>query len=86
MHPFDKERAYVITNTKTHYKTKDRGATWQEWIAEAPATIFREVLSFHAGDPDRIIFNAMDCTGIFCEELVGYFLVLGVGVRVRAGY
>jgi hypothetical protein len=70
MHPFDKKRAYIITNERTHYKTDDRGKMWEEFNSDVMASIFREALTFHAGDPDRIIFNAMDCTGIFCEELV----------------
>jgi len=70
MHPFDNKRAYIITEDKTHWKTDDRGKTWEEFKSDSYASIFREALSFHAGDPDRIIFNAMDCTGIFCEEIV----------------
>jgi hypothetical protein len=70
MHPFDKKRAYIITNERTHYKTDDRGKTWEEFTTDTQASIFREALTFHGGDPDRIIFNAMDCTGIFCEEKV----------------
>jgi hypothetical protein len=70
MHPFDKKRAYIITNKRTHYKTDDRGKTWDEFTADVQASIFREALTFHGGDPDRIIFNAMDCTGIFCDESV----------------
>ncbi|KAF8864345.1 Oligoxyloglucan reducing end-specific cellobiohydrolase [Acephala macrosclerotiorum] len=71
MHQFDHTRAYIITedNGNTHYKTSDRGETWEEFSVGNLASIFREVLTFHAGDPDRIIFNGMDCTGIFCEEL-----------------
>jgi hypothetical protein len=78
MHPYDKKRAYIITNTKTHYKTDDRGKTWEEFSADNLATVFREPLTFHGRDPDRIIFNAMDCSGIFCEELVSLLcIVLG---------
>jgi len=29
MHPFDKKRAYIITEEKTHYKTSDQGKTWE---------------------------------------------------------
>ncbi|KAH8591976.1 hypothetical protein B0O99DRAFT_630824 [Bisporella sp. PMI_857] len=74
MHPFNNERAYIITNEKTHWKTKDRGKTWDKFTTDKQASIFREALTFHAGDPERIIFNAMDCTGIFCEELTFYTL------------
>ena len=73
MHPFDKKRAYIITVEKTHYKTSDQGKTWEKFEADAQATIFNTALTYHAGDPDRIIFNAMDCTGIFCSELVRDF-------------
>jgi hypothetical protein len=75
MHPFDKKRAYIITNTKSHYKTDDRGNTWEEFTVDNLATLFREPLNFNGGDPDRIIFNAMDCTGIFCEETVNLLVV-----------
>jgi photosystem II stability/assembly factor-like uncharacterized protein len=71
MHPFDNEKAYIITNEKEHYLTINRGKSWQKFIAESQASIFRDALTFHATDRNRIIFNAMDCTGIFCEELVG---------------
>jgi len=74
MHPFDKKRAYIITVEKTHYKTSDQGKTWEKFEADAQATIFNTALTYHAGDPDRIIFNAMDCTGIFCSELTMYTL------------
>jgi hypothetical protein len=70
MHPYDHDRAYIITTETTHYRTSDKGKSWQEFSSDAQATIFREALTFHAGDPDRIIFNGMDCTGIFCEEMV----------------
>lgn len=70
LHPYDNNRAFIISNENTHWKTKDRGATWQEFHTESQASLFRQALHFHAGDPDRILFNAMDCRGIFCEETV----------------
>jgi hypothetical protein len=83
MHPFDSKRAYVFTNEKTHWKTEDRGETWQGFFSDSITSVFRYPLAFHAGDPDRIIFNGMDCTGIFCEEIasspriwLGYLLTL----------
>ena len=72
MHPFDKKAAFVIGGGTKHWKTKDRGKSWQEWQTESPASLFREALNFHAGDPERMIYNAMDCTGIFCEEIVSF--------------
>ncbi|KAM3077434.1 vacuolar protein sorting/targeting protein PEP1 [Clarireedia jacksonii] len=73
MHKYDPKRAYIITSESTHWATKDRGATWEEFFTDAQASAFRQpTMEFHASDPDRIIFNAMDCTGIFCEELAMY--------------
>jgi len=71
MHPFDKKRAYVLTQEKTHWKTQDRGETWEKFFTDAPPSAWRaQPLSFHASDPDKIIFNGQDCMGIFCDELV----------------
>ncbi|EKD16258.1 uncharacterized protein L3040_009508 [Drepanopeziza brunnea f. sp. 'multigermtubi'] len=72
MHPYDKKRAFILTTEKIHYKTNDQGKTWEKFEAKMLASIFREPLTYHAGDPDRIIFNAMDCTGIFCDEVTMY--------------
>ncbi|CAL3967351.1 unnamed protein product [Diplocarpon coronariae] len=72
MHPYDKNRAYIITVQNTHYKTADQGKTWEEFESNYQATMFRETLTYHAGDPDRIIFNAMKCEGIFCDEVTMY--------------
>ncbi|KID77123.1 Vacuolar protein sorting/targeting protein 10 [Metarhizium brunneum] len=69
MHPFDKKRAYIITPSKTQFRTEDRGETWTRFNTKAlPSKFQPEVMVFNAGDPDRIIFNAMDCDGIFCDE------------------
>jgi hypothetical protein len=71
MHPFNKTRAYVLTKETTHYKTDDRGKTWHNFSTGSSPTAWRlPPLSFHAGDPDKIIFNGQDCMGIYCEELV----------------
>ncbi|CAG8961405.1 hypothetical protein HYFRA_00013353 [Hymenoscyphus fraxineus] len=73
MHPFDSKRAYIITEETSHWQTKDRGKSWQKFSVDSLASIFQnQALAFHAGDPDRIIYNAMDCAGIFCEELTYY--------------
>ncbi|KAH8820392.1 hypothetical protein F5884DRAFT_763859 [Xylogone sp. PMI_703] len=73
MHPFDEERAYVFSSERKHWVTGDRGKTWREFDAGAPQpSMYREALSFHADDPDRIIFNGMDCEGLFCGEVATY--------------
>jgi photosystem II stability/assembly factor-like uncharacterized protein len=71
IHPFDNKRAYVLTQESTHWKTHDRGETWQKFFTDAPPSAWKpQPLSFHASDPDKIIFNGQDCMGIFCDELV----------------
>jgi photosystem II stability/assembly factor-like uncharacterized protein len=70
MHPYAKDRAYILTKEKTHWATKDRGQSWEEFFTDAEPSMFRKPLAFHAGDPDKIIFHGQDCGGIFCEELV----------------
>jgi hypothetical protein len=71
MHQYDNKRAFIITDEKNHWMTKDRGETWEAFYTDSQASMFRDdPLAFHASDPDRIIFNGMDCTGLLCEELV----------------
>ncbi|KAH8840921.1 vacuolar protein sorting/targeting protein PEP1 [Pyricularia oryzae] len=76
MHPFDRKRAYVLTSPGIHhFRTHDQGRTWQDFLADTEMTMFRlDILSFHATDPDRIIFNGMDCKEgkFFCEEVAMY--------------
>lgn len=73
MHRYDSERAYILTRGIQHYRTHDRGKTWEMFQTDADVSMFRvDVLHFHAEDPDRIIFNGMDCQGIFCEEVAMY--------------
>jgi hypothetical protein len=73
MHEFDPERAYVVTEGLEHWKTEDRGKTWSKWESGTIASAFRDdILHFHGGDKNRILFNGMDCAGIFCEEVAMY--------------
>lgn len=71
-HPFDTKRAYILTPGGTHYKTDDRGKTWDKFETGYEETVFadRLPLTFHADDPNKIIFNGMDCQDVFCIELV----------------
>lgn len=76
MHPYDSKRAYIITSGMDHWSTKDRGEHWEKFYTDSKASAFRPALNYHAKDPDRIIFNAMDCTGLFCEEEVRKVAIL----------
>ncbi|KAF6836853.1 vacuolar protein sorting protein [Colletotrichum plurivorum] len=74
MHEFDKSRAYALTEGKEHYKTTDKGKSWERFDSVAETSYFRDadILHFHAGDPDRIIFGGMECPAIFCPEVAMY--------------
>ncbi|TQS37094.1 hypothetical protein Golomagni_02444 [Golovinomyces magnicellulatus] len=72
MHPWQPMRAYVITKDYIHWMTEDRGENWHNFEVERFSSIYREALNFHAGDPDRIIWNGMDCSGLFCDEVTMY--------------
>lgn len=73
MHEYDAARAYVLTEGIVHYRTEDRGKTWQTFLTDAEMSLFQsEVLLFHAHDPDRILFNGMDCEMASCIEVAMY--------------
>lgn len=75
MHEFDNKRAYILSSSSHHWRTDDQGKTWKTFFTDSEFNIFRsEIFSFHAEDHDRIIFNGMDCKGIFCDEVAMYTL------------
>ncbi|KAF3769263.1 Oligoxyloglucan reducing end-specific cellobiohydrolase [Cryphonectria parasitica EP155] len=75
LHEFDNKRAYILTESTSHWRTEDQGKTWKSFFTDSEFNIFRsQIFNFHASDPDRIIFNGMDCKGIFCDEVAMYTL------------
>ncbi len=73
MHEYDPNRAYILTAGLQHWRTSDRGKSWDMFQVDAEISMFRyDILQFHAVDPDRIIFNGMDCVSIVCEEVAMY--------------
>lgn len=73
MHPFDSKSAFILTESGKHYKTNNRGDDWDDFNTKSiPSRFQPDILSFHADDPKRIIFNGMDCEGIFCDEQAVY--------------
>ncbi|PHH65508.1 hypothetical protein CDD81_2288 [Ophiocordyceps australis] len=75
MHAFEPSTAFILTASDTHYKTVDRGKSWSAFkTGSLPSKFQPEILVFHADDPNRIIFNGMDCKGIFCDEQAFYTL------------
>ncbi|TGJ82716.1 hypothetical protein E0Z10_g6040 [Xylaria hypoxylon] len=76
MHQFDPDRAYALTLGNVHWKTNDKGETWEKFYTEAYTSDFADTIGkwmvFHADDPDKILFTGMECQGFFCEELTMY--------------
>ncbi|KAI1479859.1 Oligoxyloglucan reducing end-specific cellobiohydrolase [Daldinia eschscholtzii] len=76
MHEHDPNRAYILTRGNAHWKTDDRGETWKTFLTGAFLSTSEDAagnrwMSFHADDPDKILFTGMECQG-FCEDLVMY--------------
>ncbi|KAI9889375.1 MAG: vacuolar protein sorting/targeting protein PEP1 [Vezdaea aestivalis] len=64
-HPYHHERAYLLSESTTHFKTEDRGQTWTEFLTSGYRSRYSEdSLTFHAKDHDKIIFNALECEDI----------------------
>ncbi|KAJ7019632.1 vacuolar protein sorting/targeting protein 10 [Mycena alexandri] len=62
-HPFDNSYAFVLTRTKTHYRTEDRGKTWRTFDVPAEAAFVTRPLSFHS-DPQKyghILYQGTVC-------------------------
>jgi len=73
MHQFDPTRAYILTEGTAHYRTTDRGKSWDKFDSGAELSMFRgDILQFHADDPDRILFNGMSCQAGACYEVAMY--------------
>ncbi|KAI1154791.1 hypothetical protein F4825DRAFT_146362 [Nemania diffusa] len=76
MHKYDPNRAYVLTLGNVHWKTADKGKTWEKFNTDAYTSDFAETfgnwMTFHADDPDKILFTGMECEGFFCEERTMY--------------
>ncbi|EPE04857.1 vacuolar protein sorting targeting protein pep1 [Ophiostoma piceae UAMH 11346] len=73
MHDFHFERAFVLTEGTKHYRTEDRGKTWKPFSTEVEMSMFQyETMTFHAHDPDRIIFNGMDYNIASFSEVAMY--------------
>ncbi|RCI03384.1 vacuolar protein sorting/targeting protein PEP1, partial [Rhizopus stolonifer] len=72
-HPFDNNRAYVLGKSRRHWKTTDKGKTWQEFSTPVEPAAVSPHLSFHADRPSYILFNGFRCklgswTGVDCHE------------------
>jgi hypothetical protein len=71
-HPYDNQKAYLLSSGIEHWYTNDQGESWHPFETQHPPSSFRLPLSFHAGDSDKVIFHAMECSSVYiCDEVVG---------------
>ncbi|CEJ04296.1 hypothetical protein RMCBS344292_18261 [Rhizopus microsporus] len=74
-HPYDNDRAYVLSSGTTHWKTVDKGKTWQEFHTRSEPGSSSSHLSFHAERSGYILFSGVSCKfgswlGIDCQTSV----------------
>ncbi|GAC97923.1 hypothetical protein PHSY_005511 [Pseudozyma hubeiensis SY62] len=64
-HPYDKKQAFILSRDTMHWRSTDRGKTWQEFLTpESPATRAGPPMEFHADEKhwDWIIFTGKKCS------------------------
>ncbi|PWN53321.1 Oligoxyloglucan reducing end-specific cellobiohydrolase [Violaceomyces palustris] len=80
-HPYDIRQAYILSNGKTHWRTTNKGLSWQAFTTpEPPAVRSGAPLEFHADQKhwDWIIFTGKKCTlwtpwgGSICHDEAYY--------------
>lgn len=50
-----------MTGDKTHYRSNDRGRTWQSFDVPAPAALVSDPLSFHSQNIESILYQGLIC-------------------------
>ncbi|KAK4055938.1 vacuolar protein sorting/targeting protein PEP1 [Microbotryomycetes sp. JL221] len=60
-HPHDPRSAFVLTSGTTHYRSMNRGETWQSFTTPLAPSLSANTLSFHANKPEWIIFTGQKC-------------------------
>ncbi|SCZ93735.1 BZ3500_MvSof-1268-A1-R1_Chr6-3g08852 [Microbotryum saponariae] len=66
-HPYDSHIAFILTSTTTHYRTMNRGESWQSFTTALPPSLSANTLSFHATRWEWILY-----TGQNCQDLGGW--------------
>ena len=62
-HPFDRNVAFVLGKSTTHYRTINRGTSWQSFTVAAPPAVGAPALAFHARKWDWILYMGTLCDG-----------------------
>lgn len=81
LHPHDKNQAYILSRGTEHWRTANRGESWQRFSTpDPPSTMAGSPLDFHA-DPNHsnwVLFIGQKCTTSFfrrvCHDTAFYTL------------
>ncbi|OLY85799.1 Vacuolar protein sorting/targeting protein 10 [Smittium mucronatum] len=61
-HPFDKDTLFILSDSTTHYISKDSGVTWVSFkVPYKPFTRGVSILSFNAARVGYIIYSGLKC-------------------------
>ncbi|BGO96427.1 putative Signal sequence binding protein [Rhodotorula toruloides ATCC 204091] len=63
-HPYDKSIAFILSSSTTHYRTMNRGETWQSFVTALAPSLSSNTLSFHARKWDWILFAGQKCEDV----------------------
>lgn len=80
-HPYDPKQAFILSNAEEHWRTTDRGATWQRFRTPDPPAVRAGIpLDFHADEKHRtyILYTGRKCSkwsplrGSVCHDVAYY--------------
>ncbi|GAA5949701.1 hypothetical protein JCM10213_001361 [Rhodosporidiobolus nylandii] len=60
-HPGDGSIAFILTPSTTHYRTMNRGETWQSFVTPLAPSLSANTLGFHAKRWDWVLFTGQEC-------------------------
>ncbi|KAF8579723.1 Oligoxyloglucan reducing end-specific cellobiohydrolase [Ramaria rubella] len=61
LHPFSPLTGFILTSGLTHWRTMDRGKTWQSFDVPASPALVPDPLSFHSTNTQYILYQGMVC-------------------------
>ncbi|KAG0144537.1 hypothetical protein CROQUDRAFT_108449 [Cronartium quercuum f. sp. fusiforme G11] len=63
-HPYDNRVAFILSKTNKHWRTINRGDSWQSFETADQPTIGGSPLAFHSTKWDWILFNGQKCESL----------------------
>ncbi|KAK9765410.1 vacuolar protein sorting/targeting protein PEP1 [Basidiobolus ranarum] len=61
-HPYEKDTAYILTSSRTHYVSQDKGSSWRSFDTPVPPSSNTPALNFHAERARYVIFTGVRCS------------------------